>query len=196
MLPQYPLLTKISAINARKFPWISNVALRTILSPGKWSDFLLLWSLWRHVNSAKNVNHFEFGLCDWIIKQKAHYKPWVTEIARKQAKDTKCKCITCTRQSREFYTDFFKKHTVNKDYSVDLLTGFISEKLRLSLLFRIQRPWQHNLLRNYYYFRLQIYTSHDCHAGSHEHLHTCLDDDSVSWVTSHVFVILRISDRE
>lgn len=68
---------------------ISNVALRTILSPGKRSDFLLLWSLWRHANSAKNVNHFEFGLCDWIIKQKAHYKPWVTEIARKQAKDTK-----------------------------------------------------------------------------------------------------------
>lgn len=29
-----------------------NVALRTIFSPGKWSDFLLLWSLWRHINLA------------------------------------------------------------------------------------------------------------------------------------------------
>lgn len=73
--------------------------------------FLLLWSLWRHINSAKTVNHLQFASCDWIIQQKAHYKPWVTENS--PANKQKIRNMTASHvrgKSREFdYSPFRRR---------------------------------------------------------------------------------------
>lgn len=71
--------------------------------------FLLLWSLWRHTNSGKNVNHLQFASCDWIIQQKAHYKPWVTENS--PANKQKIRNMTASHElgkSREFGHSLFE----------------------------------------------------------------------------------------
>lgn len=95
--------------------------------------FLLLWSLWRHINSAKNANHFQFASCDWIMQQKVHYKPWVTE--NNPANKLKIRNMTASHlhgKSREFGYSSFKIHD-GLSLSTDLLSSCISECHLLSL---------------------------------------------------------------